>query len=216
MLALLFAPPNTPLAGVDLAQVIGDLLPTLGASSLADLNWCMASELYQWADDSAKRLARKAGVFVERDTSISVANGVAVYPLPARHVDTIHVSIGGVRMRPASVQDLEALDSTWPSSSGIVERYSMDADGMTSITLYRIPTGAGAMAVIFNSYPATIAAGSSLVSAASPVADYFMYAMLAEARRKQSEGAMPEMAEHFDQRVGMYEEIFKQYFGGDE
>ena len=219
MLSLTLAPANTPAPGVDIAQVIGNLLPTLGAISFADLAWCApdGSEFYQWADEYAKRLARHAGVFVTRDTSTEVAANQASYETPEGFIDAIHVSIDGVRIRPSSVQDLEALDATWSTSTGVVERYSMDAEGMLVITLYRIPTGAGELDLIMNTFPVpALAASSSVLSIASPVGDYFQYGMLAEARRKQSEGQLLDIAEHADQRVLFFEQIFKQYWGGDE
>ncbi len=216
---LSFLPQGPAIAGVDLAQVVTDMLPTLGATSLGDLTWCLAdgSEFYQWADEYAKRLAHKCGVFVERDVSnILVANN-ASYPVPLRHIDTIHASIAGARLRPSTVRDLVALDSTWPTTTGIVARYSMDAGPVGTITLYRIPTASSAiLAVIFHQFPPEINTGSTTIAIASPIADYFQFGMLAEARRKQSEGAMPEMADHFDQRVAMYEQIIQKYWGPDE
>lgn len=211
---LLLIPQGPAIAGVDIAAVILELLPTLGAGSLADLTWCLPDELYQFADEAAKRLGHRAGVFVERDTSTAVLAATPAYPTPARHIDTIHVSLGGQRLRPASVGDLASLDTTWPLTTGIVQRYSMDAGGPGTITLYRIPEAPGTLAVIFHQFPPTIASGSSALAVATPVADYFACAIVAEARRKQSESAMPEMAEHFDQRCAMYEQIFKSYFGG--
>jgi hypothetical protein len=228
MLLLFFNPQGAGIAGVDIAQVIDEMLPTLGATSLGDVSWCLAdgSEFYQWADEYAKRLAHRCGVFVERDTLTTVEPGTAVYPVPEGHIDTIHVSIttsGGdgtpLRLRPSTVRDLNALDATWPTTTGIVTRYSMDAGGVGTITLYQNPSSsgnAGMLAVIFHQFPAAIALGSSVVQIASPIGDYFQYGMLAEARRKQSEGAMPEMADHFDQRVAMYEQVMLKYWGPDE
>jgi hypothetical protein len=220
---LVLLPQGPAIAGVDLAQVIADMMPTLGATSLSDLGWCLAdgSEFYQWADEAAKRLAHRCGVFVERDAGTLVTVNTAQYPVPAGHIDSIHVSFitagpVSLRLRPSTVRDLNALDATWPTSTGVVARYSMDAAGVGTITLYRIPLVQGNLAVIFHKFPPQIQAGSSLVAIASPIADYFQFAMLAEARRKQSEGAMPEMADHFDQRVALYEQVMKKYWGPDE
>jgi len=208
-------------AGISITRVIDDLLPTLGASNLADLTWCLAdgSEFYQWADEYAQRLGRSCGVFVERDATTAVVGGTAAYALPARHIDTIHVSLTPTagtpgRLRPSSVAELYALDGTWPAASGVVARYSGDAGVPGIITLYRRPHAAGTLAVIFHQFPPAIAAASPTVDVASPVGDYFQYGMLAEARRKQGEGAMPEMAAHFDERVRLYEKVLLAYFGG--
>ena len=77
-------------------------------------------------------------------------------------------------------------------------------------------TGSGTLAMIYHQFPPAITKAASRVLIASPIADYFQFAMLAEARRKQGEGAMPEMAAHFDQRVALYEQVMQNYWGGDE
>ena len=216
---LAFLPQVPGIAGVDLAVVIPRLLPTLGASSQGDLTWCLVDEFYQWADEYAKRLARHCGVFVERDSTTVTSSGTATYNTPARFLDAIQASIydSGTgnysRLRPSSIGELYALDATWPTTTGVVQRYSVNEG---TITLYRIPQVTGALAVIFHQFPPTISSGGSTVAVASPVGDYFVYGMLAEARRKQGEGAMPEMAAHFDQRVAMYEKILCAYFGGGQ
>lgn len=215
---LLLLPQGPPIAGVDLANTINDLLPTLGASSLADLDWCTESELYQWADEAAKRLSHRVGVFVTRDTSISLAAGTATYSTPTGHVDSIHVSVlpasgSPLKLFPSSVEELASLDSTWPTTTGPVTRYSMDAAGIGTITVYSIPTTTGTLAVIYHEFLPQIQAGNSAVPVCSPVSDYFQYAMLAGARRKESDHTMLDMADHFEKRVEMYEQVLEHYFG---
>jgi hypothetical protein len=173
----------------------------------------LSDEFYQWADEAAKRLASNCGVFVERDASTTTSPNVAQYPVPAGFVDAIHVSADGRALRPTSVAELDALDSTWPVTTGVVQRYSMDAAGELTITLYRIPLDGESLAFVYHRFPADITAVASVINVASPIADYFRYAMLAEARRKQSEGAMPEMAAHFDERVALYEKVICSYWG---
>ena len=211
---LLLLPQGPAIAGVDLANTILDILPTLGASGLSDLDWCTQAELYQWADEAAKRLSHRVGVFVERDTSTALVSGTATYPTPTGHVDTIHASVlPSVKLLPSSVQELAALDATWSKTAGPVTRYSMDAAGIGTITVYQIPTAAGTLAVIFHKFIPQIQAGASAIPVCSPVADYFAYAMLAGARRKESDHTMLDMADHFDKRVDMYEQILTHYFG---
>jgi hypothetical protein len=43
--------------------------------------------------------------------------------------------------------------------------------------------------------------------------DYFTYAMLAGALGKESEQAMPEMARHYGQRIGLYEQVMDHLWG---
>lgn len=211
--AVLLTSVGTTIAGVSADQVIGDILPALGASSLTDLNWCSATELYQWSDEAVKRLSHRCGVFVARDTSTTTVIGTSQYPVPAGHIDTIHATLAGLSLRATTVAELEALDGTWAvTEGGPVNRFSMDADGTGFITLYQIPTSAGTLAWIFHEFPATIAEGG-IVDVPSPMGDYLAYAMIGEARRKESEAAMPEVSSHCDQMMGLMEQAATAYWG---
>jgi hypothetical protein len=117
------------------------------------------------------------------------------------------------KLLPSSVQELAALDATWPASTGPITRYSMDASGIGTITVYKIPTATGVLAIIYHQFLPQIQSGASAIPVCSPVADYFGYTMLAGARRKESDQTMTDMADHFDQRVAMYEKVFAHYFG---
>jgi hypothetical protein len=211
---LAIIPQNPATSGVDLANTITNILPALGATSLADLDWCTQAELFQWADEAAKRLSHRVGVFVTRDTSTNLEIGTAVYPTPTGHVDTIHVTVApAAKLLPSSVQELASLDSTWPATAGPLTRYSMDGGGNGTILVYAIPAAAGVLAIIMHQFLPQIEAGASAIPVSTPVADYFGYTMLAGARRKESDHTMADMADHFDQRVEMYEKVLTHYFG---
>lgn len=216
MPCLLFPGGGAAPAGVDIANVISEILPALGATSLADLDWCTEAELYQFADEANKRLAHRTGVWVERYGNQTVDAEFYIQPVPYCHVDTIHCSFNGVALRPTSVRELEALDSLWTKSQGTPNRFSMDANPPGTITLYPPNESAGTMATIYHRFRPAIQSGSSTLPIASPIQDYFGYSMLAEARRKESDAAMPEMADHFDQRVKLYEQMLVHYFGEAE
>jgi hypothetical protein len=218
MLVLLL-PQGPALAGVDADQVIAELLPAFGASSLSDLTWASQTELYQWADEALKRLSHRAGVFVERDTTTNVTAPDGSYPVPAAHIDTIHVALltfnpaAALSLRATTVEELAALDATWPLTSGAVERFSMDQGPEGFITIYRLPLVSGNLAWIFHKFPTAIQAGQTAIAAPSPIGDYLAYAMLGEARRKESEAAMPEVADHCDQMMALMEEVVTAYWG---
>jgi hypothetical protein len=214
LLFLTQGPANT---GLDLATVLDGVLPALGASSLADLDWTSEAELYKFADEGNKRLAQKIGGWVDRSAAVAVTSGSAQVSMPTGYVDLIHASIAGAYLRPTSALELSALDVNWTTAAegflSPVRRISMDALGPTQGLLYPIPASSTTAAVIYHRFQPTIQAGSSTIPVASPVADYFAYAMLAEARRKESDQTMPEMAAHFDERLALFEQIFERYFG---
>ena len=207
---LLFPGGGAPaVTGVDLANVITEILPALGAAHLGDLDWCTEAELYDYADEAAKRLAHRVGVWVDRVAAQTLTAGIA--SVPTGHVDTIHVSYSNKSLRPASVRELSSLDATWSGTTGTPTRFSMDAGTPGTIVAY--PSKTGTVAVIYHRFQPAVAHGASTIPIATPVQDYFAYSMLAEARRKESDAAMPEMADHFQQRVDLYEQILTAYFG---
>lgn len=213
LLAILLTTTGSQVAGVSADQVIADILPALGATSLGDLTWASDAELFQWADEAVKRLSHRCGVFVERDTSTSVVALTSQYPVPTGHIDTIHVTLGGLSLRPSTVADLEALDGTWAVTQGAVKRFSMDADGTGFITLYQVPTTTGTLAWIFHQFPADVTTNAPAVDVPSPMGDYLAYGMLGDARRKESEAAMPEVAEHCDRMMALMEQVATAYWG---
>jgi hypothetical protein len=216
LLAILLTTEGAVVAGVSADQVISDILSSLGATSLADLDWCSATELYQWADEAVKRLSHRCGVFVLRDTSTSLVSGLSQYEVPGGHIDTIHVSLleQALSLRASSVAELEALDGTWSASQGAVTRFSMDRNGTDFITLYQIPAASGqTLAVIFHQFPPVEIAEGATVDVPSPMGDYLAYSMIGEARRKESDRAMPEVAEHCEQMLALMEEVACAYWG---
>lgn len=213
LLAVLLTSVGSSVAGVSADQVLADILPALGATSLVDLDWASSTELYQWADEAVKRLSHRCGVFVEYSFATLTGAGISQYPVPAGHIDTIHVTLGSLALRATTVAELEALDGQWAASQGVVTRFSMDADGTGFITLYQIPMTTGTtLTWIFHQFPAAIVQGST-VDVPSPMGDYMAYAMVGEARRKESDRAMPEVAEHCDQMMGLMEEVACAYWG---
>jgi len=215
MLLLLYMCQGPP-GGFDVGQVIDDLLPSLGGSTYADLVFWEEEELYQLADEATKRMARAAGVFTVRDVSTVVAQGTATYPVPARHLSTVQVSVnqgaGFIPLREATVAELEALDAAWRSTPGSIERYVHDV-GTETVRLYHVPAAGGSLAMICHEWRPEITPANRILAAPAVLADYIALAVLAEARRKESEAAMPEIAAHLDERLALMETVMREYWG---
>jgi hypothetical protein len=82
---------------MDVANCVTDAIYRLGfvnAGELTTTSWVTPAELYQFADEAGKRLAREAGAFVTVDNSIAVTAGTAVYSLPENHVFSMQVVLG--------------------------------------------------------------------------------------------------------------------------
>jgi hypothetical protein len=202
---------------LDTANSVSDVLYRLGFQSAGDIAaagaYVSVAELYQWADEAAKRLAYESGVFLTFDVSITVTSGTAVWTLPAAHVYTVMVWLVAKLLRISTVGELFALDGVWPVTSAPSERASFDASGVGTVTLYPNPTVGGTLGQVCQLFPGTIALGGSTVALPTVLQDYFSYAMLAGARGKESDAAMPEMAGHFEERMALYEKVIQHLYG---
>ena len=161
---------------------------------------------------AAKRLASKAGVFVEYDASATTTIGQAVYATPTGHIDTIKATLAK-NLRSITVAELNSLDSAWQVTPGVPLYFSMDANAPNRITLYPVANAVTTLASIFQKFPATISVASHMLAMPRTVRGYFAFYVLAEARRKESDASMPEMADHFDSRVKMFEQVFEHLYG---
>jgi hypothetical protein len=202
---------------MDTANCIPDALYRLGFQGPGDIalagTWVTVAELYQWADEAAKKIAYESGVFITYDTSIAVTSGTAVWSLPASNVFTLAAWLGSNALRITPVRELWALDGTWTATSGPSTRCSLDAGSVGTITLYPNPAVGGTLNQVAEEYAAPIALGSSTVALPSVLQDYFSYAMMAGARGKESDAAMPEMAAHFEERMKLYEQVIEHLYG---
>jgi len=175
-----------------------------------------AEDLYKLADEAAKRLAAKAAVFIQWDNGITIQSGLALYSLQTRHMFTLLAASGQQLLRLTAVGELYALDSRWPAASGDPKRCSLDAGAPRTITLYPIPVSGAALGQILQEYPPEVTEDAASLPLPSILRDYLTYAMLAGARGKESEAAMPEMAEHFGERVKLYERVIEHLWGAGQ
>ena len=207
---------------IDVGNSVTDCWFRLGFLSYAELAtnsyWVTLTELYQFADDAAKKLAYEVGVFAVLDTSITVTPAVPQYSLPAAHVFTVIAWLAygaGLPvqfLRLTTVGQLFALDATWPATTGSPARASLDAGGVGTITLYPSPVAGATLNQIAQEFPA-VAQGSSALALSPVMQDIFTYAILAAARGKESDMRTEEMANHFDQRVALYAQVANRLWG---
>lgn len=202
---------------IDTSLCVADVLYRLGFKDAADIaltgTWVTVTELYQWADEAAKLLAYRSGLFVTVDATITVVSGTATYALPASHVFTMAAWLATNMLRITSVKDLRALDATWTATSGPATRASFDAAEVGKVVIYPNPTAGGTLTQLAEEMAADIAIGTPTVPLPTVLQDYFSLKMLAGARGKESEGAQLEMAEHYDMRCKMYETLIEHLYG---
>lgn len=201
---------------IDTQQVINSILPDLHAEAAADLTFWTEADLIRWQDESVKRLARVAAVFVLRSTALVTAAGQAGYSLPPRHVATLHVSLGSSPLRPANMEELEGLDPAFRATTGTPERWYEDKLTTPEVAFAPVPdTAGGALPMVYNSWPPELDAAklNTTLAAPAPVKGYIAMAVLAAAYQAEGESEMPDVAAHCKGRLGLYEQMFQGYFG---
>ncbi len=199
LLLLFFPQQGQPsIAGVNLALAESDLWPALNATSSMDAIFWAQSDIYEWFDEAAKNMARKIGAFVNYDTSITIAEGTNAYTLPATHINTVEADIAGLVLKPRNIQELEALDASWPTTEDPVDSFIEDQVGMDTFTTYPIPDASDdgkTLGLVMQAVPADITTSNAFVGAPGVLREYFTFSAIAEARAKESPAQMKEIAQ---------------------
>lgn len=199
---------------IDTTAVIDGILPTLHADARENLAFWTEPDLIEWMDEGLKRLARVAGVFVERDTSITAVPGTAVYPLPERQDATLHVSFGAAPLRPGAMLELEMRDSNFQTTPGTPDHWYEDGQGW-NIGLTPVPASAETLPILMTAWPPAldIERKNTVVQGPASLAGYLAMYVLAQAYGREGESEMPDVAQHCAGRCEMYEQIFAKYYG---
>jgi len=223
--AALFGQPPTPfvpLPGCDVQNSLNDLYFRLGFLNVGDMarddRWVTLAELYQFADDAVKNLARTSSLFLNYDASINVAIAGATYPLPAGWVWTesawlVYADQPVVLLRLSTVGQLFALDAQWSATTGNPSRLSLDAAGVGNGVLYPVPIAVAVLNEILGVCPGAVTGVSSALPLSPVLQDYFTDACLAGARGKASDSQMPEVAAHMAERLKLYASVVDSLFG---
>lgn len=198
---------------VNVATLLTSLLPALNAAALTDaeLSFWTTAELYEFADEAAKWLARNAGVFVAVDSSFQAERSV---DLTDFHISTIFAAVDGAALREANVRELEALDATWESTQGLPKRYTMT--GARTLKIYPDPMSEGALELIEHRLPADITSLNATLAAPAAIAGFLAIAILGAARSKEGDASMPEIAAHCTERTNLYAGVLTALYGGDQ
>ena len=199
---------------ISIADVLSRQYAALNATGAADLVFWLETDFYEWASEALRHLATLAPLFIDRDTTITIQAGVPVYTNPARHITLLHVAVAGESLSPSSTRELAALSSTWLTDTGAPEQWIADWLGEANVRVYPTPTTTGAaLQIVLSRFPGDVTVGAPTVSAPAIVGDYVGLRILAEARRKEGDGALPEIAAHLDQRCALLEQAYQHYWG---
>lgn len=194
---------------INVTTLLTSLLPALNAAALTDseLIFWTTAELYEFADEAAKWLARTAGCFVAAGTL--TASGTV--DLTAPHISSIFAAVDGTTLREANVRELEALDSAWESAAGAAQRYTLT--GAQTLRIYPAPAS-GSLEVIEHQIPADITSSAPSLAASTAIAGFLALAILGAARAKEGDASMPEVAAHCADRKNLYGRVLTAIYGG--
>jgi len=194
------------------ADLITALYPELNATSSADLCFWDSDALYAWAAESVRKAAL-TGMFADHDTTIPLAGATSVYNNPVNHNELLRLVAAGALLRRATAAELAAYSDTWEADSGPPARWIADYRGHDLFYVYPTPTAGAALEVVLSRFPADVMATSPTVAAPQTFGDYLSTRMIAEARRQDGDGAMPEVADALDQEAAVYEQLFDAFWG---
>lgn len=200
---------------INTTAVTDRLLPDLHSDTYANLTFWSQAQLINFMDEAAKHLSRSSMMFVERDTSQNTAPGTPSYTLPSRHNATVHVSVGGVPMRPGTTVEMEARDQGFQTTPGTPDHWYEDDQATTAISLCPVPNFVAQLAMVCSMFPPDLdqAQLNVLLQAPAPVAIHLQYSVLAKAYGKESETEEPDLAQHCQAHVALLEQLFTHLYG---
>jgi hypothetical protein len=109
---------------MNLANCIGDAWFRLGFQSAVEAAavgaWVTAAELYQFADDAVKRLARTTALFLTYDSSIEVTPFVSIYQNIAAQVFTESAWIGTTTITSAVLSVTSSFSNGSYAANGVI------------------------------------------------------------------------------------------------
>lgn len=199
-------------------ELLAELYPRLHAADAASLTWWTEADLTQWANEALQMLARGAVLFVRRDTSIVTVEEQREYPLPTRHIATLHVAYNNQPLQPTDRASIDALDYSAdiavcdPGESPT--RWYEDTLGLhTAVGLYPSPYDARTVAVIFLQQQELLTGAPSTMAMPRCFGAFVEDSVLAEAWGHDSDFAMPELAAHFREKRDFFMSVFQAYWG---
>lgn len=201
---------------VDLSRRIPVVCARLNASGTGDLVFWTEAELYQRMAEALTRLARRYRIFWREGDPLVVVEQQGAYLVP-ENCGLALVALDGIALRPASVGELEARDSNWEqtaASDGETPTHWVgDYIGAGFVRLFPLPIASGELTLVLAGLLTEPTAETPQLEIPEPVADYLALAALEEARDKEGDARMPEVAQVCHAVAGLYEQAFAVYWG---
>jgi hypothetical protein len=196
------------------SAVLTGLYPALQASDAATLDFWTDTELAAFAREALDRLAYAAACWT--DAQFIPAQIAPTAALDPPVVAVAAVTFGGYSLVQTSVAQLEAFSRTWASdvapSGGRPRNWLQEA---REVRIYPAPSAPGVLAIDYVSVsPVTAFAPGDDAGAPEVCGDYLRAAVLGEARAKETEGAMQDVAAWQRSQAALYARAFTALYGG--
>lgn len=202
----------------DCSAIQNNLIPTLHADSLVNTTAAAQADLYRSFNQALRKLA-KLGLFAKADAALTIAAGVPTVSLPTRHIQTLYAAVrqSAEPWEPidrVTRAQLEALDSDWATTtSSIPARYVEELEGHSTMRVHETPDTNTDLTLLYLERLADVSVGSPTFTAPAVVEDYLYYWALRDARQKNTDEAMPDVARFADERLALLEQAFAEYWG---
>lgn len=203
----------------DCSAIQANLIPTLHADSLANLTAAAQADLYR-SFNAALRALGKLSIFARADAALTITAATPTVTLPTRHIQTLYAATrqGADPWEPmahVARAQLEALDAQWSSATTAEapELYLEELEGHATMRVYPTPDASAGLTLVYLERPADVSVGSPTFTAPSVIEDYLYYYALRDARSKNADEAMPDVAAFCSERLAMLEQAFTTYWG---
>jgi hypothetical protein len=167
-------------------DLVADLLFPLNAEAAVDLVWWTETELRAWLTEAAQELGR-TGILTDR-VEIAGVSGETAYLRPARTVEVIRAAWASRELRPATVDEMDALGDGWEEDETTGTPTRWVPAGEDTIRIHPRPAGAATLDLLRRiwtegDFEAPAAVGAAL-----------RYRTLQRARSKDGEGQAADVA----------------------
>lgn len=200
---------------LNLTDAVNAAVPTLHATSTADLTVCTAGELYQYVSDAARDLCMRVKLLVV-EQALTAAPDSPEYDLAAyRPAAVLAVWYGSKLLYATPVEEVEALDQAWPDTVGTAPDRTLG--NLRGATLLRVYPKRDAGVWSLNSLLAVKPADVSGVDASRALPEwllhYFTLAAIEGAAGREGEERMPEQAAFCREIRNLWEQAVRGIYG---
>lgn len=190
-------------------------VPLLHGQNLGALTAASSDDIFRSFNLGAAELA-KLRLFGQVATP-AVTSGNPLVAAPTRHVATLYAAwlAAGTwaRLPRISRARLEALDPAYRTRTGATPTHLVEELEAGAMRVYPTPTANLTLLLIYLERRADVSTGSPTLAAEPPVADYLLYRAIGDARRRNADEGMADVAAFCDEQAQLYAALFRAYSG---